>query len=342
MTEKIKSAVVGVGYLGNFHAQKYSQSKKSELLAVVDTREDVAKTCASKNKTTYLTDYKKLLELGIQCASIATDTIHHFEIAKWLLENGVDVLIEKPITTSIAQAKELIEIAKKNNRIIQVGHIERFNPSFREMEKYLTSPLFFEVRRLSTFTGRGKDIDVVLDLMIHDIDIIAHLVGKPLIKVDAIGIPVITKNVDIANARLTFEGGAVANVTASRVSLKSERSLRIFQPNVYINLDYGNKKLKMYSKKDNFLSGIIPQIATEEYNIEERDALNDQIDSFLDCVTSRERPIVSGEDGLIALELVEKIRSAFAESFVRFEDPQMRAMLATSMLADNTMVKNLM
>lgn len=331
MDQNLKAAVIGVGYLGSFHAEKYARCTKADLVAVVDSREEAANTCAKKNKTLALTDYKKLLDLGVQCASVATDTVNHFEIASWLLENNIDVLIEKPITVTINEAKKLIAIAEENKRIIQVGHIERFNPSFRAMEKLLTSPWFFEVRRLSPFTGRGKDIDVVLDLMIHDIDIIAHLVGKPLEKVDAVGVPVITKNVDIANARLTFQGGAVANVTASRVSFKSERSLRIFQPDVYINLDYGNKKLKMYSKKNNFLSNYVPQITTEEYDIEDRDALNDQINSFVDCVINRERPIVSGEDGLRALVLVEQIRNAFAESLDRFSDPNIRSMLAATL-----------
>ncbi len=331
MTQNIKAAVIGVGHLGSFHAEKYARCKKADLVAVVDNRAEAANAAAKKNKTQMCADYKELPAMGVQCASVATDTIYHYEIASWLLENGIDVLIEKPITVSIEEAKKLIALAEKNKRIIQVGHIERFNPSFRAMEKLLSSPWFFEVRRLSPFTGRGKDIDVVLDLMIHDIDIIAHLVGKPLEKVDAVGIPVITKNVDIANARLTFQGGAVANVTASRVSFKSERSLRIFQPDVYINLDYGNKKLKMYSKKNNFLSNYLPQIATEEYDIEDRDALEDQINSFIDCVINRSRPIVSGVDGLVALELVQKIRAAFADSLDRFSDPNIRSMLAATL-----------
>ncbi|MFN8388690.1 MAG: Gfo/Idh/MocA family oxidoreductase [Bdellovibrionota bacterium] len=314
----IKTAVVGVGYLGSFHAEKYQRSDKAELCAVVDISKEQAEKVASRLGTKALSDYRELPALGVQCASISADTMAHFEISSWLLSHGVDVLVEKPIATSSAQARELIDIARQNGRILQVGHLERFNPAFRAMQKLLTRPRFFEARRISPFAGRGHDVDVVLDLMIHDIDIIAHLVGRPLLKVDAVGVPVLTKNVDIANARLTFEGGAVANVTASRVSFKSERSVRIFQPDVYISLDYGNKKLKMYTKSGAVEPGKMPQIAVEEHNVEERDALFDQIESFLDCVATRTPPAVSGVDGLRALELADRIRAAFQESSESF------------------------
>lgn len=315
----MKAAVVGVGYLGSFHAEKYFRSQNAELIAVVDTSSTKAENCGSKFEAKSLTDYKELPALGVQCASVAADTSAHFEIAAWLLSNGIDVLIEKPVATSIAQAQELIRLAEEHGRILQVGHLERFNPAFRAMEQLLTRPRFFEARRISPFVGRGHDVDVVLDLMIHDIDIISHLVGKPLIKVDAVGVPVLTANVDIANARLTFEGGAVANVTASRVSYKSERSMRIFQPDVYIVLDYGNKKLKMYTKSGSAGQGVLPQISIDERDVEERDALADQIEAFLECVKTRTEPVVSGHDGLRALELADRIRKAFAESAELYE-----------------------
>jgi len=316
----MKAAVVGVGYLGSFHADKYSRSENAELVAVVDSLPAKAEQCAARLEVKALTDYKQLPALGVQCASVAADTKAHFEIAAWLLSNGIDVLIEKPVATSVAEAKELIRLAEANARILQVGHLERFNPAFRAMERLLTRPRFFEARRISPFAGRGHDVDVVLDLMIHDIDIISHLVGRPLIKVDAVGVPVLTTSVDIANARLTFEGGAVANVTASRVSYKSERSMRIFQPDVYIVLDYGNKKLKMYTKSGAAGPGVLPQISIDEHDVEERDALADQIEAFLNCVKTRTPPVVSGEDGLRALELADQIRAAFAESTSLFEE----------------------
>lgn len=317
----LKAAVVGVGYLGTFHAEKFAASERSELVAVVDVNEERAKRVAERLGTQSLTDYRELVQLGVNCVSIAADTARHCEIATWFLEHGVDVLVEKPMAATLEEGRQLVETAKRCGRILQVGHLERFNPAFRAMQRILTRPHFFEARRISPFAGRGTDVDVVLDLMIHDIDIIAHLVGRPLESVDAIGVPVITENVDIANARLRFEGGAIANVTASRVSFKSERSMRIFQPDVYITLDYGNKKLKCFTKTPASEPGQLPQIGHEEYSIEERDALYDQISSFLEVVESRGEPVVSGEDGLRALELAARIRRAFRESLDRFDSP---------------------
>ncbi len=310
----IRSAVVGTGYLGKFHAEKYYKIKDTQLMAVVDTDEATAKKVAKSVKAQPLSSYKQLPELGVECASVVTPTSTHFEVASWLLENGIDVLLEKPMTTTVDEARKLIEIAESNNRILQVGHLERFNPAFRAMKEVLTRPWFFEVRRIAQFTGRGADVDVVMDLMIHDIDIIAHLVNQPVVKVEAVGIPVLTDSVDIANARLTFEGGAIANVTASRAAFKSERSIRIFQPDLYISLDYGKKKLKIYKKTEGFdrLLGI-PKIDIKELKVEERDALEHEVESFVRCVLGRERPEVSGEDGLRALELADQIRQAFAE-----------------------------
>lgn len=326
--EMIKAAVVGVGYLGTFHAEKYAKSPKAELVAVVDRSEQRAHDLAARLGCRALTDFRQLPELGVQCVSIAADTAAHYEIGMWLLQRGVDVLVEKPMATSTREGRDLIETALRNGRILQVGHLERFNPAFRAMESMLTEPRFFEARRIAPFVGRGHDVDVALDLMIHDIDIIAHLVRRPLIRLEAVGVPVLTKSVDIANARLTFEGGAVANVTASRAAFKSERTLRIFQPDVYISLDYGQKKLKIYSRTPS-APGAVPgsplaQIGVQEHAVEERDALADEIDSFLDCVATRQPPVVSGHDGLRALELVERIQEAFAES-ARLADRTHRA-----------------
>ena len=303
----IKAAVVGVGYLGQYHAEKYAKSANADLVAVVDVETKVAKKIAKKCKTKAEEDYKVLPALGVNCASIASTTSTHFEIAKFLLESGVDVLVEKPVTTTVEEAKQLIEIARANDRILQVGHLERFNPAFCEMKKVLDRPGFFEARRISPFSGRGADVDVVLDLMIHDIDIIAHLVGRPLLRVDAIGVPLLTESIDVANARLTFEGGTVANVTASRAAFKSERTIRVFQPDRYISLDYQKKTLKMYRKSAKGLVGSIPKIDVDEYRVEERDALADEIESFLACVQTRQVPEVTGEDGLKAMELAALI-----------------------------------
>lgn len=247
--QKIKTAVVGVGYLGNFHAEKYHASREADLVAVVDANESRAKEIAKKLRTKALTDYRALPQLGVQAVSVVSNTSSHHEISAYLLDHGIDVLVEKPMTVTVAQAQDLIGRAAATGRILQVGHLERFNPAYRAMQDVLTRPLFFEARRIAPFPARGTDVDVVLDLMIHDIDIIAHLVGRPIRHIEAIGVSVLTQTPDIANARLTFEGGAVANVTASRAALKSERSLRIFQPNVYISLDYGNKNLKFINEE---------------------------------------------------------------------------------------------
>ncbi|MCB0322010.1 MAG: Gfo/Idh/MocA family oxidoreductase [Bdellovibrionales bacterium] len=310
----IKAAVVGVGYLGTFHAEKYSRAKEAELVAVVDVDAERSRKLGRKLKAESLTDYRDLPSLGVQCASVVADTRRHFEIAAWLLERGIDVLVEKPMCATVEEARKLLAVAEEHGRILQVGHLERFNPAFREMKKLLTRPWFFEVRRISPFSGRGIDVDVVLDLMIHDIDIVSHLVGRPLEKVEAVGVPVLTESVDVANARLTFEGGAVANVSASRAAFKSERTIRIFQPEVYISLDYEKKKLKMYTKSGKPGLAGMPGIDVVEQKVEERDALNDEITSFIECVRTRTEPVVTGQDGLRALELADRIRSAFRES----------------------------
>lgn len=305
-----KAAVVGVGYLGRYHAQKYARSQGAELTAVVDVSAERAEQCAAELGVKALTDYHALPALGVQCASVVSSTSTHYEIAKYLLQNEIDVLVEKPITVRREEALELIEIAREKGRILQVGHLERFNPAFVAMKQLLTKPCFFEVRRIAQFTGRGADVDVVLDLMIHDIDIVSHLVGKPLERLEAIGVPVLTNSFDIANARLHFEGGAIANVTASRAAFVSERTIRIFQPELYISLDYGKKKLKVYKKKEGESSADFPQIEISEFDIEERDALNDEINDFLGCVAERRQPVVTGEDGLRALDLAFRIKEA--------------------------------
>lgn len=315
----IPAAVVGVGYLGKFHADKYAALEGANLRAVVDTDERRAQEIAAKHGSEAVTDYKRLPEFGIRAASVVSTTSSHFDIASYLLSNGIDVLVEKPMTVSIQQGEKLIALAKEKGRILQVGHLERFNPAFRAIKDSLTNPMFFEVRRISPFSGRGHDVDVVLDLMIHDIDIVAHLVGRPLEKVEALGVPVLTKSFDIANARLSFEGGAVANVTASRAAFKSERTLRVFQPRVYVSLDYGKKQLKVY-RQELAEEGRLPTINVEEHQVEERDALQDEISSFIQAVRDQKAPEVTGEDGLLALRVAERIRHAMQEQNAKYTD----------------------
>lgn len=310
----IKTAVIGAGYLGEFHAEKYGKSTSATLAAVVDIDFDRAKKVSQKWGAKPLADYRGLLELGVQCASVVTWTSAHFEVASWCLANGIDVLVEKPMTVSTDEGLRLINAARQYGRILAVGHVERFNPAFRAVEKYLTEPRFFEVRRIAQFAGRGIDVDVVRDLMIHDIDIVVHLVKKPIARVEAVGIPVLTGSIDIANARLTFEGGAVANVTASRAAFKTERTIRIFQPELYVSLDFGNRTLKISKRgTGNTILGF-PKIDVEEHSLEERDSLGDEIEAFLKCVKQRSSPVVAGEDGLRALKLAERISEEIEKS----------------------------
>jgi len=251
--------------------------------------------------------------MGVNCASVVTNTKTHYSICKWLLEHGIDVLLEKPMCETLAEAKELIEIADSNGRILQVGLLERFNPAFLAVKDRLEDPIFFEVRRISPFTGRGADVDVILDLMIHDIDIISHVVNRPLVKVDAIGMPVLTEFFDIANARLTFEGGVVANLTASRIATKEERTVKVFQHDNYLSVDYKRQKLVIYSRSKQ-QDKSLPQIDISEYDVEERDVLGDELNSFINCVSTGGCPEVSGQAGLSSLAIVEKIQIAMRES----------------------------
>ncbi|HEV7608729.1 MAG TPA: Gfo/Idh/MocA family oxidoreductase [Steroidobacteraceae bacterium] len=303
---KIRAAVIGVGYLGRFHAQKYAQLSECELLAVVDGREEVRKAVAGEVGAQAVANYRDLLG-KVDAVSVATPTPAHFEIADAFLAAGAHVLVEKPITETPDQAKTLIAQAAKFGRILQVGHLERFNAAVLAAEPYLSSPRFMECVRLAPYKERGTDVNVVLDLMIHDIDLVQSLAGSEIVSIDAIGTPVFSGEIDIANARIRFANGCVANTTASRVSLKTERKLRIFEDAAYISLDLQQKILTLIRKRDGIPQpGQLP-VTIEEANLEQGDALKSEIESFLDCIRNNKRPIVSGEDGLRALETAIRI-----------------------------------
>ncbi len=328
----IKAAVIGCGYLGSFHAEKYRNLTDVELIVVCDQDISKAQKLSKKLKCEAISDFKELSGFDVDCVSIASDTKTHFEISKCCLESGIDVLVEKPMTTTIEEAVSLIDIAEKNQRILQVGHLERFNPALRKLSEHLHSPWFFEVRRITPFKGRGADVDVVLDLMIHDIDLLLYLTGKPIVKVEAMGIPVLTSSIDIAHARIEFEGGAVANVSTSRAAFHSERTLRIFQPDRYISLDLEKKKFKVATKGEGTNILGVPNIQQVEEHIDLRDALQDEIASFISCVRTRSAPIVSGSDGLKALELVSLVKDSMRQSAERFGElpPEIEKALFTS------------
>jgi predicted dehydrogenase len=303
---KIPVAVVGVGYLGKFHAEKYAAAEEADLIAVVDVDERRACEIADKLGTQALTKYGQLFG-RVKCVSIATPTLQHYAIAREFLEQGIDVLVEKPLTVDLVQARELVQLAQSKGVILQVGHLERFNPAIRKLESVIKEPKFVECHRLAPFVERGTDVDVVLDLMIHDIDVIASLVRSPVDRVEAVGVPVLTDKPDIANARITFSNGCIANVTSSRVSLKRERKVRFFQPDAYISIDYDQRRAQIFYKPPAGATWL--DIRGENIEIKEGDALADEIQSFLDCVRKRTLPLVSGADGLRALEIAAMIRS---------------------------------
>ena len=304
MTTPIPVAVVGVGYLGKFHAEKYAQSADAELRAVVDIDETRAREVAAKCRTQALAEYHALFG-QVKAVSVAVPTALHHRIAADFLRRGIDVLVEKPMTSDLAQGRELVELAAAHGAILQVGHLERFNPAIRKLEGIIKEPKFVECHRLAPFVERGTDVDVVLDLMIHDIDVITSLVRSPVERVEAVGVPVLTDKPDIANARIKFLNGCIANVTASRVSLKRERKVRFFQSNAYISIDYDGRRAQIFHKPGPGAGWL--DIRGESIEITEADALADEIDAFLQCVRSRALPLVSGAEGLRAIEIAAMI-----------------------------------
>ena len=303
---KIRAAVIGVGYLGRFHAQKYAQLPVCDLVAVVDEREEVRNAVAAEVRTTAMADYRTLLG-KVDAVSVATPTPAHFEIADAFLAAGAHVLVEKPISETPEQARALIEQAARHKRVLQVGHLERFNAAILAAEPHLSTPRFMECQRLAPYKERGTDVNVVLDLMIHDIDLVQSLARSEIVSIDAIGSPVFSGEIDIANARIRFANGCVASTTASRVSLKTERKLRIFEDAAYISLDLQQKILTLIRKREGPpQAGQLP-VTIEEANLEQGDALKAEIESFLECIRNDRRPIVSGEDGLRALETAIRI-----------------------------------
>ncbi len=303
----LRTAVVGVGYLGRFHAQKYAQLPGSHLVAVVDASAEAAAKVGAELGVEALGDYRSLAG-RVDAVSLAVPTPLHHRIGCELLEQGVHVLIEKPIATTVQEARELIEAARRGGAVLQVGHLERFNPAVVAAVAKLNAPRFVESHRLAPFKQRGTDVSVVLDLMIHDIDLIQELVGAPIESIDAIGASVFSGEIDIANARITFEGGCVANTTASRISLKQERKIRIFQDDAYLSIDMQQKILSIIRKKDAAAAVESPaQVSIEEESFDQGDALRDEIQAFLHAVRTRSEPVVTGEDGLRALETATRI-----------------------------------
>jgi predicted dehydrogenase len=301
---RIPVAVVGVGYAGKRHADKYAHSPKAKLVGVADVDAGRAREVGAELGADSMSDYRELFG-RVAGVSIAVPTRLHHQVAREFLTAGIDVLVEKPMTATLEEGRELVDLAREKHLMLQVGHLERFNPAIRALERVIQEPKFVECHRLAPFVERGTDVDVVLDLMIHDIDVIASLVRAPLAHVEAVGVAVLTNEPDIANARITFVNGCVANVTASRVSVKRERKIRFFQPDAYISIDYDQKQAQIYRRPGKGASWM--DIRGETVSIQEADALADEIDSFLDSIATRVDPLVSGEEGLRALEIASMI-----------------------------------
>lgn len=297
----IKTAVIGTGYLGKFHAEKIAKSPHAQLVAVCDIDLARAQDIAKRYNTKAYQNYRDLLGL-VDAVHVVTPTQTHYVIAKAFLEKGTHTLIEKPITTTIDHAQQLIDIASINNAILQVGHLERFNNAVKAIAPRVKSPKFIESTRLAAFKTRGTDVNVILDIMIHDIDIIHSIVQSQITDIHATGTPVVSDSIDIANARISFTNGCIANITSSRFSLHNKRKIRIFCPNQYISADLNQKEVVVHKRShESIQQQSIPGISIERFNFEQGDALKEQIESFFDCILNNNTPLVSGHEGKEAL-----------------------------------------
>jgi predicted dehydrogenase len=313
----LRTAVVGVGYLGRFHAQKYAALDASELVGIADPNAAACAAVGAELGVPSHADYHDLLG-KVDAVSIVTPTQSHFAIALDFLEAGAHVLVEKPMTVTVAEGTALVQAAKRFGRVLQVGHLERFNAAVQAVQPVLSVPRFIESARLAPFKHRGTEVDVVLDLMIHDIDLILSIVRSPVTSVDAIGTSVFSREIDIANARLRFANGCVANATASRVSFKTERKLRVFQDDAYLSVDLHQKVLTVIRKGTGLGADGMPQVSIDEHTYQQGDALREEIESFLRSAGTGSPAAVSGEDGLLALRTAVDITNQVTRSLEQF------------------------
>jgi predicted dehydrogenase len=313
----LRVAVIGAGYLGTFHAEKYAALAGVRLVGVADPDRARAERAAARARAAgpgaaeaaVVADYRDLLG-RVDAASVAVPTQFHHEVAAACLDAGVDVLVEKPMTATVEQGRDLIARAAGRGRVLGVGHLERFNPAVTALANLVRDPMFIEVHRLGTFTERGIDVDVVRDLMIHDLDVVLCFVRASLAQVAAAGVPVIAPTVDIANARLEFANGCVANVTASRVSRERMRRIRFFQRDLYVSVDYQAQQLSIVRRLPPAGPDDLAEVTGEQRTLPRRDALADEIADFVEAVRTRRQPGVTGEEGLRALEVAERIVAA--------------------------------
>ena len=299
MSRVVKVGVAGVGHMGKEHARIYSESKGAELVGVHDSNPDTARKIAEKHRTRAFSSLEEMVE-AVEAASIVTPTTTHLSIAAPFLKKGKHVLVEKPIAMDTAEARELVNLADQHGAKLAVGHVERFNPILAALEERLGRPRFIEAHRLSPYPGRSTDIGVVMDLMIHDLEIILHLVRSPVTSVDAVGVPVLSKGEDIANARIRFANGCVANLTTSRISPEKLRKIRVFQDDAYLSLDYMKQEGEIYKRLDG-------KITRDKIPVMKGEPLKNQLEEFLDNVRHGTDPRVGGSHGFEALKLASQI-----------------------------------
>ena len=310
----MRVGVVGTGYLGRLHARILTEMPEADVVGFVEPDDSIAAEIAATLKLKRF-DSVASLAREIDCAVVATPTTTHFDVARELLEAGCDVMVEKPITPTVDDARRLIDIANSNNRILQVGHVERYNPAIIAVAPILKNVLYVEAERLGVFVGRSLDIDVLLDLMIHDLNLVLSFLGQKVVDVRAVGVAVMTEKVDITNVRIEFENGAVANLTASRVSQDRVRKIRFFSREAYISVDTKEQEVKGYR-----LAG--KTVLPIEVTVTKQEPLRAELEAFIECVRTRTRPLVSGEDGLAAVELAIRVAQAIDESLRRFSIAQ--------------------
>jgi len=313
----VRTAVIGTGYLGKYHVDKFAVLSQSKLVAICDIDANHTEELSEKYSVNATHDYRSLIN-QVDAVSIATPTPLHAEIAKFFLNHNIHVLIEKPITTTVEEADELIQLAKKNKLILQVGHLERFNPALQSVHSLLCKPRFIESQRLAPFKLRGSDVSVILDLMIHDIDIVLSLVNSSIAEIRATGSSVLTPLIDIANARIEFDNGCVASVTASRINSTSERRLRIFQNDGYFNIDMHRNLCHIRRKAETEMFPGVPNIELEEKLCEKGDALKEEINAFLNAIIHQTPPTVSGQAARDALAVAMKISTIIADNNAKY------------------------
>jgi predicted dehydrogenase len=305
----LRVAVIGVGHLGRHHARILSSLPGATLVGVVDTKADRAAEIATACGSQPFADYRDLIG-QVDAVSIAVPTEAHLETALAFLDHGIPVLVEKPLARSVGEADRLIAAANARQTVLAVGHTERFNPAVAAASQYLSNPRFIEVHRLGTFPERSLDIDVVFDLMIHDLDIVLSLVGAEVASIEAVGVPVLNGRVDIANARLRFENGCIANITASRISRERVRKIRFFQPDAYLSIDYASQEVEMYRLVRG--SGARPEIEGGKLDVLREEPLSRELSDFLGAVREHRQPLVTGEDGRRALALAARVAERMA------------------------------